>query len=278
MPRRRSPTAPAGCSPERAALGEPPTPEDIARAAEDGDALAIQLIQRSARVVGESIAGLVNVLNPGLIVIGGAVAAAGELFLAEVRQRVYELSLPLATRDLTIVQSVNDVGEPLRGGFELAREQLFEVTFPRWFAGRAADHRRRPGGLIRSSRIVTACRVLLDDALRVTARRKRGARQPPLDPVPADAHPFATSTSRSTATCTRSPIRRHGRTWWFIQDRIVLTGPAIDQGEHEITVSFTLEIPYLAAGPDGPLRLPFRETRTLTPVEPHQGAGLDVAA
>jgi predicted NBD/HSP70 family sugar kinase len=116
------------------AAGEQPTPERVARAAEDGDALAIALIQRSARVVGESIAALVNMFNPGVIVIGGAVAAAGELFLAEVRQRVYELSLPLATRDLSIVNSVDDEREPLRGGAELAREQLFDVTFPRWFA------------------------------------------------------------------------------------------------------------------------------------------------
>lgn len=113
---------------------DPLTPERIARSAEDGDALAISLIQRSARDVGESIAALVNMFNPGVIVIGGAVAAAGELFLAEVRQRVYELSLPLATRDLMIVQSVNDVREPLRGGAEMVREQLFDATFPRWFA------------------------------------------------------------------------------------------------------------------------------------------------
>ncbi|MFE1665125.1 ROK family protein [Microbacterium sp. P02] len=117
-----------------AAEGIAPTPESIARSAEDGDALAITLIQRSARLVGEAISALVNMFNPGVIVLGGAVVSAGEVFLAEVRQRVYELSLPLATRDLRIVQSVDDPREPLRGGAELAREQLFEATFPRWFA------------------------------------------------------------------------------------------------------------------------------------------------
>lgn len=114
--------------------GTAPTPENISRAAENGDALAIALIQSSARVVGEAIAALVNMFNPSVIVIGGAVASAGEVFLAEVRQRVYELSLPLATRDLSIVQSVNDVSEPLRGGVEMVKEQLFETSFPRWFA------------------------------------------------------------------------------------------------------------------------------------------------
>lgn len=116
------------------AEGSNVTPEAIALAAGDGEALAISLIQKSARLVGESIAGLVNMFNPAVIVVGGAVASAGEVFLAEVRQRVYELSLPLATRDLSIVTSLNDEKEPLRGGAEMVREQLFEATFPRWFA------------------------------------------------------------------------------------------------------------------------------------------------
>jgi predicted NBD/HSP70 family sugar kinase len=116
------------------ANGEQLTPERICLAAKDGDALAISLVQRSARLVGESIAALVNMFNPAVIVIGGAMASAGEIYLAGIRQRVYELSLPLATRDLVIQPSNNDVSEPLRGGAELAIEQLFDATFPRWFA------------------------------------------------------------------------------------------------------------------------------------------------
>lgn len=109
-------------------------PELISMSAEDGDALAIQLAQGSAKIIGESISALVNMFNPKVIVVGGALAGAGEIFLAEVRQRVYEHSLPLATRDLNIVVSANDVREPIRGGAAMVREQLFEETFPRWFA------------------------------------------------------------------------------------------------------------------------------------------------
>lgn len=114
--------------------GEPITPEAVAVGAMDGDALSISLVQRSARLVGESVAALVNMFNPAVIVLGGAMLAAGEVFLAEVRQRVYELSLPLATRDLSVVRGPGDERQPLRGGAELVIEQLFEATFPRWFA------------------------------------------------------------------------------------------------------------------------------------------------
>jgi len=118
------------------------TLEEITLAVRSGDPLAIMLVQKSARVVGETISALVNMFNPAVIVIGGAIGSAGEVFLAEVRQRVYELSLPLATRDLIITMSVKDEREPLRGGAELAREQLFDVTFPRWFAeGRPSPER-----------------------------------------------------------------------------------------------------------------------------------------
>lgn len=54
------------------------------------------------------------------------------------------------------------------------------------------------------------------------------------------------------------------RVWWFVQDRIVLRSDRmLDAGVHAVTVSFELLIPYLPAGPDAPLVLPFRVERDL---------------
>jgi predicted NBD/HSP70 family sugar kinase len=51
------------------------------------------------------LATLVNIYNPSLIIIGGGVAQSGDLLLAAIREAVYRRSLPLATRNLRIMQS-----------------------------------------------------------------------------------------------------------------------------------------------------------------------------
>ena len=54
------------------------------------------------------------------------------------------------------------------------------------------------------------------------------------------------------------------RGWWFLQDRVVLRGRRmLRPGAHDVVVSFRLVIPYLQAGPDGPLALPFHLERSI---------------
>ena len=54
------------------------------------------------------------------------------------------------------------------------------------------------------------------------------------------------------------------RGWWFLQDRVVLRGPRmLRPGVHDVAVSFRLVIPYLPAGPEGPLALPFHLERSI---------------
>ena len=144
------------------ARGEPITPEAVSIAAQDGDALAISLVQRSARLIGESIAALVNMFNPGVIVVGGALSAAGELFLAEVRQRVYELSLPLATRDLSIVRSVGRRAGAVARRRGTGDRGAVRGDLPAVVRGRPPEHRGDQSG----GRMIP---ILGDDALIATA-------------------------------------------------------------------------------------------------------------
>lgn len=52
--------------------------------------------------------------------------------------------------------------------------------------------------------------------------------------------------------------------WWFLQDRLVVSGEdGLAPGHHQVTVTFRLMVPYLPAGPDAPLFLPFRATASL---------------
>lgn len=67
--------------------------------------------------------------------------------------------------------------------------------------------------------------------------------------------------------------------WWYLQDRVVLEIPdAVTPGRHDVSVSFRLEIPYLPAGPDAPLRLPFAVTRSLETAATAATVSLDVGA
>ena len=77
----------------------------VREAARRGDYCALTVIRRSGKLIGQTLASAVNVLNPSMIVIGGGVSHIGNALLAEIRSAVYQRSLPLATRNLPIVLS-----------------------------------------------------------------------------------------------------------------------------------------------------------------------------
>lgn len=68
-----------------------------------GDPDAAALTRAAGRVIGEVVATLVSLLNPGEVVLGGMLASAP--LLAGVRETLYPRSLPRATRHLTVSQS-----------------------------------------------------------------------------------------------------------------------------------------------------------------------------
>lgn len=77
--------------------------------ARSGDQLCRQALEEAGRYVGVAIANLLNLLNPGLIVLGGELAAAGDFFLDAVRSSVRERAMPKAAQEAEIIFS--DMGE-----------------------------------------------------------------------------------------------------------------------------------------------------------------------
>lgn len=64
----------------------PVTAAHVVEAAQQGDAGARAILEGAARALAAGLAGLVNVFNPQLIVIGGGVARAGDLLLEPLRR------------------------------------------------------------------------------------------------------------------------------------------------------------------------------------------------
>jgi glucokinase-like ROK family protein len=123
--------AKSGQTPYLAAVlkeGREVTAEEIARAAQRGDAVSTELLLRSGRLVGEVLATIVSFYNPALVLVGGGIAAAGDKLLAAIRESVYRCSLPLATRDLEI--SLSPLGDQagLRGAAAMVTDELFAPT------------------------------------------------------------------------------------------------------------------------------------------------------
>jgi glucokinase len=63
---------------------------EVTAAARQGDRVAVRILGEVGRRLGEGIAGLVNVLDPDVVVVGGGVIEAGELLLEPARRAFAE--------------------------------------------------------------------------------------------------------------------------------------------------------------------------------------------
>jgi glucokinase len=78
----------------------------VGEAAVEGDALAIDIIERAGYLIGLGIVSLLHTLNPQVIVVGGGVANTGELLFTPMRKAVREHVLdPAYYQNVPIVQA-----------------------------------------------------------------------------------------------------------------------------------------------------------------------------
>jgi predicted NBD/HSP70 family sugar kinase len=78
---------------------------DVVRLVREGRPEAMRLVRESGRELGGVLATAVNLFNPAVILVGGAIAEADEHLLAGVREIVYQRSTALATRSVRIARS-----------------------------------------------------------------------------------------------------------------------------------------------------------------------------
>jgi predicted NBD/HSP70 family sugar kinase len=67
--------------------------EDLAALAAAGDELAASLVREAGGYIGLAAAGVINLLSPDYILVGGPLAAAGELLLGAIREEAERRAL-----------------------------------------------------------------------------------------------------------------------------------------------------------------------------------------
>ena len=82
--------------------GEEISLADILDALKEEDVLAIETIEEIGSVLGRAIAGLINVFNPELVVIGGTMSNAREYLLHPIKAALNKHSLNIVSKDMNL--------------------------------------------------------------------------------------------------------------------------------------------------------------------------------
>jgi glucokinase len=96
----------------------------VTELAHDGDPAAIETIELIGGRLGVAIGNLVNIFNPQVVVVGGAVIAAGELLLAPARAVVTRRALPPSRDEVRIVAARFGVEAGMIGAAVIASDGL----------------------------------------------------------------------------------------------------------------------------------------------------------
>lgn len=100
------------------------TPETLAEAARHGDDIAGAVWKEAAGRLGLVLAGLVTVINPDRVIVGGGIANAGILLFEPLEKVVVERSMKIPGRHVKIVPAKLGEDAGLIGAAALAMENL----------------------------------------------------------------------------------------------------------------------------------------------------------
>jgi glucokinase-like ROK family protein len=99
--------------------------ESVVVAAKGGDPVALRALQEVGERLGIGVGNLVNVFNPELIVLGGALNLASSILLPIVERVMCEGALPPACENLRVAASAHGIDACLMGSIALVLEDIW---------------------------------------------------------------------------------------------------------------------------------------------------------
>lgn len=107
--------------------GEVVTLDDIINSVNKEDILCIEIIEDIGMKLGKNIAGLINLFNPELVIIGGSLSLTGDYITQPIKTAIRKYSLNLVNKDSTILTAKLKNRAGVIGSCMIARSHAFEI-------------------------------------------------------------------------------------------------------------------------------------------------------
>lgn len=104
----------------------PLTLDEIIAAVNKEDLLCIEIVEEIGQKLGKRIAGLINIFNPELVIIGGTLSQTEDYITQPIKSAIRKYSLNLVNKDSVITTSKLKGEAGVIGACMLARSRMFE--------------------------------------------------------------------------------------------------------------------------------------------------------
>lgn len=104
----------------------PITLDEIIASVNKEDLLCIEIVEEMGQKLGKQIAGLINIFNPELVIVGGTISQTGDYITQPIKTAVRKYSLNLVNKDSIIMTSKLKDKAGIVGACMLARSRMFE--------------------------------------------------------------------------------------------------------------------------------------------------------
>jgi predicted NBD/HSP70 family sugar kinase len=102
------------------------TLSDIVQAVNKEDILCIDLVEDIGRKLGEHLAGIINIFNPEMVIIGGTLSLTDDYIMQPIITAIRKYSLNLVNKDSVIIRSKLKGKTGIIGACMLSRLRVFE--------------------------------------------------------------------------------------------------------------------------------------------------------